>query len=415
MRSLFYFTILLGCFIQCKNTTNNSSSTSILENISCDTGEGGMSNFFVSESGQLYLSWISFKTDSLDALMFSYLEDGEWSTPKMIAQGEDWFVNWADFPSLVAYPTEGEQLAAHWLQKSAAGTYDYDIRIAQSPDGGNNWSNSFIPHQDKVNAEHGFVSMLPIAPDRIFATWLDGRQTKTEPSTENSDHGQIHHHNHGAMTLRTALFDPNDQLYQEEELDDRVCDCCPTSAALTSNGPIVVYRDRSEKDVRDIYISRQVNGEWTTPQAVYNDQWTIKSCPVNGPVAVAKYDQVAVAWYTEAKKQAQVKIAFSDDAGANFDAPFIVSDHAPLGRVDLTLWEGKVIVTWLEKEEDEAKIQMAIYNKSGQLEDTKTLTNTLATHQSGFPKTASINGQVYLTWTVVDGEKTNIKTAKINL
>jgi len=271
------------------------------------------------------LSWVEYLNDTTDALVFSKLENEKWSTPKTIATGSDWFVNWADFPSLVAYEDEGKTLAAHWLQKRAEGTYDYDVHIAQSKDGGDTWSSSFIPHRDSIAAEHGFVSMLPTSDNKIFATWLDGRNTKGEGHEEDS-HGHGHH---GAMTLRTAVFDENGKLSEEAELDNRICDCCQTSAAMTDDGVIVAYRDRSEKEIRDISIVRKVNGKWTTPKPVFNDNWLIAGCPVNGPALAANGKNVAIAWFTMSEEKPQVKVAFSDDSGANFSEPIRIDEGNP--------------------------------------------------------------------------------------
>src|SRR5687768_4809384 len=99
-----------------------------------------------------------------------------------------------------------------------------------------------------------------------------------------------------SMTLRYATIDANGNLADETQLDERVCECCQTSAAVTSAGPIAVYRDRSATEVRDIYIVRQVNGSWTSPQPVYADNWQINGCPVNGPSVAADGSRVAVAW-----------------------------------------------------------------------------------------------------------------------
>ena len=151
-------------------------------------------------------------------------------------------------------------MAAHWLQKSDQGTYDYDIRMVQSSNRGATWGESIVVHNDGVAAEHGFVSMLPMDNKDIFITWLDGRNTK------GSDHESGEHGGEGAMTLRGAIFDAQGNAKARWELDNRICDCCQTSAAMTSNGPVVVYRDRSETEIRDMSIVRYVNGKWTPPQ-----------------------------------------------------------------------------------------------------------------------------------------------------
>jgi len=273
---------LLFLFFSC----NTPTSFPTIKEITSPSKSGGSSNLFISEKGQVYLSWIEYENDTTDVLLFSKLENENWTAPKEIARGTDWFVNWADFPSLVTYKDDGGTLAAHWLQKSAGGTYDYDVRITQSLDEGKNWNASFIPHRDSIAAEHGFVSLLPLSEDEIFATWLDGRNTKAE-SHDEEQHG--HAHSNGAMTLRTAVFDKAGNLYEEAELDNRICDCCQTSATLTDKG----------------------------------------GCPVNGPSIKALEENVAIAWYSEVENEPEIKVAFSKDSGANFSLPTRIDAGQP--------------------------------------------------------------------------------------
>jgi len=145
--------------------------------------------------------------------------------------------------------------------------------------------------------------MLPLSANKIFATWLDGRNTKGEGHT-NKEHGHGHH---GAMTLRSAIFDKSGALTQETELDNRICDCCQTSAALTDKGPIVAYRDRSETEVRDISVIK-ADGAF-----------------------------IAIAWYSMPKGKAEVKVAFSEDSGSTFQRPIQIDNGNPLGRIALEL------------------------------------------------------------------------------
>jgi hypothetical protein len=71
----------------------------------------------------LYLSWVR-SSGTRSSLYYASLASTEWSDATLIGAGEDWFVNWADFPFLSVNDTG---LAAHWLQKSSGGTYDYDV------------------------------------------------------------------------------------------------------------------------------------------------------------------------------------------------------------------------------------------------------------------------------------------------
>ena len=400
----------LICFFQCISCQNNQA----IKPISTPCKLGGEPNLHINEDGQAMLSWVEYLNDTTDVLAFSTLTAGEWSAPKIIAQGTDWFVNWADFPSMVTYKENTNHLAAHWLQKSAIGTYDYDVHIAQSTDGGQNWNTPFIPHTDGISAEHGFVSMLPVGKGKIFATWLDGRYTKTENNSDGHDHeGQG-----GAMTLRGAFFDNMGRLTGEIELDNKVCDCCSTTAALTQNGVIVAYRDRSEEEIRDISIVRQIGQDWTRPRTLHADNWEIAGCPVNGPKIITDgQSQVAVAWYTMADDTAKVQVVLSDDAGANFSNPIRIDDGNPLGRVDLVFDDKGLIISWLEnKGKEKAVIKIAKVNQDGLIEKKMVVAKTSAARSSGFPILEKLGEKLIMAWTEItdEEENTTIRSAVIS-
>lgn len=404
--SLFFFT--------CQASLDgNKRLNPVLKEIVVPTKESGEPNLFVTENGQVYLSWIEYLNDTTDALLFSKLENNTWSKPQKIASGSDWFVNWADFPSIVTYRNDDQNLAAHWLQQSSEGTYDYDVHISQSDNGGKTWSPSFIPHRDSISAEHGFVSMLPLSNDRIFATWLDGRNTKSE-DMENADFEHKGHGHHGAMTLRAAIFDNKGNLYDEVELDDRVCDCCQTSAALTDKGVIVAYRDRSEDEIRDIAIIRQLNGKWTSPSLVFEDNWHITGCPVNGASIKADGNAVAIVWFSMPDGKPEVKVAFSLDSGSSFNTPIRVDDGNPLGRVDILLHsEKEAIVSWLEKTKEGAEIRAISVTAKGTEGESIVLSKSSASRSSGFPKMTKAGERLLLAWTQVDSNSTTVKTTEL--
>ena len=407
----FYVQLFLMVFIfGCERPTEQTSyAEPILSELKNPCTEGGEPNLFVSENNEVYFSWVEYLNDTTDALLYSKLENEKWTNPKTIAQGSDWFVNWADFPSIVAYKDGGKTLAAHWLQKSANGTYDYDVHISQSLDGGVNWQPSFIPHTDGVSAEHGFVSMVPLSEDKVFATWLDGRNTKREEHTGDS------HGHHGSMTLRAATFDPNGKLEDEIQLDERICDCCQTSAALTDNGVIVAYRDRSESEIRDISVIRQLDGKWTSPSVVYADNWQITGCPVNGPRIAADGGNVALVWYTMANGNAQVKIAFSSNSGRRFDTPILVAGGNPLGRVDVVYIDGdEVLVTWLEKTEKGAEIRGLRVGPKGKIGEDFLLAESNESRRSGFPRMVKVEDKIVLAWTVGDS-LTRVRTGVLDI
>jgi hypothetical protein len=211
-----------------------------------------------ASSHGVILSWVE-RAGERATLTFAQRTPLGWSPARTVASGDDWFVNWADVPSVVRL-ADGT-LAAHWLQKNGAGTYAYDVRLAWSRDDGRTWSPPFSPHADGTQTEHGFASLFQVPEAGLGVVWLDGRAT--------GGHGGGH--GEGAMTLRFAAYDREWRQAADLEIDGRVCDCCPTSVAVTREGPIVAYRDRSDDEVRDIAVSRRAGDSWTVPAPLASD------------------------------------------------------------------------------------------------------------------------------------------------
>lgn len=405
--------VLMGFLLSnCRNPADHSDiSTASLKELPVLCQEGGMPNLFVSETGTIFLTWIEFLNDTTDALYFSTMKRDKWSTPGTIALGTDWFVNWADFPSLAVYRGNDDFLTVHWLRKSASGTYDYDIQIAQSQDHGRHWRQRFIPHRDSVAAEHGFVSLLPLPQYKMLAVWLDGRKmVSSDTPHANHDHGHG-----GPMTLRCAIFDTEGYISYEHELDDQVCECCQTDAVIASSGIVVVYRDRSAEEVRDISIVRFRKGQWTTPKTIYTDNWKIAGCPVNGPAIAAVGDTLAVAWFSAPEGVAQVKVAFSFDGGETFANPVRIDEGKPLGRVDIVmLSRNEAFVSWIENTDHGAQVVAATVGPKQKRGENIVITHTSESRQSGFPVMEKTGTKIVFAWTQVDSVSV-VKTATLAL
>lgn len=356
-----------------------------------------------THDGRIILSWVEKIGDKKYALRAAIRDAKGWSEAHTVAQGENWFVNWADFPSVVAL--QDGSLAAHWLVKSGPGTYAYNVNISRSQDGGKTWSKPIVPHTDNTQTEHGFVSLIPLPDGRLGAVWLDGRNMKD--MKEMDEHAPAAE----SMTLRYAALDADGKLSDEVQLDDRVCECCQTSAAITSDGPIAVYRDRSQTEVRDIYFVKQMSGSWTAPKPVHNDNWEINGCPVNGPSVNADGRRVVVGWFTTAEDTPRVKVAFSQDAGATFGNPIQVDDGETVGRVDaLLLPDGSALVCWLSGNVEGGAIKVRRVRADGTLGTPAIITKTDISRSSGFPRMARLGNEVHFAWTEF-GKPSRVRTA----
>ena len=61
--------------------------------------ENSSESFLLSTNDNLYISWTEQVADS-NFLYLSKLVNNTWSEKSIIKKGTDWFVNWADFPSI---------------------------------------------------------------------------------------------------------------------------------------------------------------------------------------------------------------------------------------------------------------------------------------------------------------------------
>lgn len=359
---------------------------------------------YTDRQGTTYLSWRETRNKKHE-LRYAVLDGDNWSKPQTIATGGNWFVNWADYPQMVSL-SQGE-LMSFYLEKSGEAVYAYDIKLINSKD---QWQNPSLLHDDGKKAEHGFVSMIPYQ-EHAFIAWLDGRNTVSD---ENDHHGHSDHGHGGKnpMTLRGAVVDRQGNKLEEWELDNSVCDCCQTTAAMTDNGPVVIYRNRSVMEVRNINIVRYVNGQWTESESIYDDDWKIKGCPVNGPRSDAKGNTLGIAWFAEVNSKSEVKVIFSEDGGATFLKPVVVNQDHTLGRVDFVLLdESQGMVSWMEG----ADILVRKVNKNGNLGPIIKVATSSENRSSGFPQMTKIADKLIFAWTDSRGSTSFIKTAYMEL
>lgn len=363
-----------------------ATGTLQVQEIDSPAAPGSAEPNLATDGTRIFLSWLTH-AEGEQALQYAVLERDRWSQPRTIAQGDSFFANWADFPSIV--PLEDGSLVAHWLRESGGDPYAYGVRVAQSADG-IEWPAPLVPHRDGTPTEHGFVSVVPEPVGGATVVWLDGRQYADK---QDGDPGA----QTALMTadLRLAGFGP------ETVLDPRVCDCCQTTAVHTSRGVLVAYRDRSDDDVRDIFLVRREAARWTEPYPLHHDGWQISGCPVNGPALAARDDAVAVAWFTMDGDSAVVRAASSDDGGRTFSDPLRIDAGRPLGRVDVAMLpNGDALVVWLESTVvGGAEIRARRVGRDRFLGESIRIAGTSAGRASGFPRLVATSDVLVFAWT----------------
>jgi hypothetical protein len=339
----------------------------------------------ISSRGVL-MSWIE-RVGTTTSLKFAERTASGWTQPVTAASGPDWFLSYADVPS-VQRMSNGT-LVAQWLENTDPQIEAYNLRMSYSKDDGKTWAASFLPHNDGTKSQHGFASMFDLPNNGLGVVWLDGRNSAFDfdkPET-------------GTMELRYASFDSSMKQTADVEIDHRVCECCQTTAAVTADGVLTAFRDLTPESVRDIGVSRLDGGKWTPTTMVAADKWQIDFCPVNGPVLSARGRDVAIAWFTVKNDLGQAYAAFSSDAGRTWTAPQRLDDAGSLGRVDIELLDdGTAVASWVEYAEGKTDLRIRRIDRTGGRSPGQNIVGISGGRASGFPRMVRQDDQLIFAW-----------------
>jgi len=367
------------------------SAPAQMRRIDPPTGDGsGMPTLAQGKDGAVYLSWLEPAGEGRHALRFSRWNGTAWIAPETIAQGANWFVNWADFPALSVLP-DGSMLA-HWLARAeGGGKFGYGIKVARRAPHAAGWKQI---HSMSLGEKEDYAGFLSFEPGGETAVFLS-------PPPSGGGHGP-HEHGAGAEHRKTVRFVRfrGERVEAEGEIDNDACTCCPTAVGRTRGGLIAAYRDHSPGEIRDIAVVRYANGAWSKPVTVHADGWKINGCPTDGPAIAAAGSHVAIAWLTRAAGEAKVQVALSSDEGKSFRKPLRLDGGNPLGRPALAAWDDTSdAAVWIEKTTGtEAELRLRRIGHDGTLHPVHTVATVPASRTTGFPKLAVAGNHVFLAW-----------------
>ncbi len=208
------------------------------------------------------------------------------------------------------------------------------------------------------------------------------------------------------MSLRSGTIDKNLNLIDAQNIDGLVCECCQTDITMTDKGPIGVYRDRSEEETRDIFITKLEDGVWGKGKPLHLDNWKINGCPVNGPVITGNNNEITVAWYTRAGGRSNIKIVKSMDYGETFGNPILLGTNETVGHISMTddaagntwlLWQktankGSIELVLTKIESESNKIMHKVIEEAGK------------TPRFSFPQITRNNNQIVLAYSTVKND-----------
>jgi hypothetical protein len=201
-----------------------------------------------------------------------------------------------------------------WEQEcSDTGT---DLMFARSIDAGHHFSKP-IRVTDKAKPSANNFSALGEAPDgSIYAVWLDGRDPEVGP--------------HGSSTVYMARSTDGGVTFGKNvRVGAGACHCSRPALAFGMQGEVyVAWRSVFLGEIRDVVLASSADqGETFGPQIrVANDDWKIAGCPHSGPSLAVEGARLYISWFSEGTgTNPGIRVTWSDDSGASFAAPQIVS------------------------------------------------------------------------------------------
>jgi hypothetical protein len=395
------FLLVLQAATGCRAAVESSKASRVdlgaVEAIASPATGSATSQQLTTSGDRVILSWLDLATDRA-TLTFAERTTSGWSDPRAVPAATDLVANAADVPSVRAL-ADGT-LVAHWLQEDGPDPESYRLPLSWSKDGGKTWSPPATPHHDGTQTQHGFGTSFQAPGGGLGIVWLDGRATAAGAPSGGGDIG-----------LWSATFDRDAKQSSETAVVARACECCQTSVAETSDGAVVAFRGRAADEIRDVFVTRLVDGRWTPPAAVHNDGWKIDGCPINGPAVTARGRDVAVAWFTAPAGEGQAFVAFSRDAGRTFDRPIRIDEGSGTGHVDAELLaDGAVAVSWTEFVNKQSQVRLRRVDATGSLSPALTIGVTMAMQ---YPRLAQGRDELLVTW--IKSEDLRVGTARVPL
>lgn len=201
--------------------------------------------------------------------------------------------------SLVAVFSNRGESPAGASQSGRGGGRSANIVYCVSKDKGASWTKPMSVDSDpKQGIVRGFFDAVLMANDEVAVAYL--KDVANSKKFEERD-------------LRLVVT-KNGEFQPERVIDPAVCDCCPVSLLLDSNGALNVYYRDNNDDIRDIAkMTSTDNGQtFSKPQILHNDQWKIAGCPHSGAISSVYGKSALIAWFSGADTEKGLRLVTQD-------------------------------------------------------------------------------------------------------
>ena len=162
---------------------------------------------------------------------------------------------------------------------------DGDLMAWRSTDGGRNWSEGVRINDVAASATEGLHALAGDGKGRLFTAWLDKR----------GGHGTKLF---GARSTDGGITWSNSLIYESPE--GTICECCHPSAAIDSDGQILVMWRNWLGGARDLYLALSGDGiTFSRPAKLGTGTWRLNACPMDGGGLAVFGVRVVTAWRRE--------------------------------------------------------------------------------------------------------------------
>ncbi len=135
-------------------------------------------NLAADAAGHVYVVWVDEREDVYGDVYFSrWLEGSSWGASAWSANTRlsDAAMDYADAPDIMA--ARGSALLAAWMERVPTGpaTYDFQIVVARSDDGGATWNRAVVDRLYDASASNAFYDNPALAAgpsETVYVTWL---------------------------------------------------------------------------------------------------------------------------------------------------------------------------------------------------------------------------------------------------
>lgn len=331
--------------------------------------------------------WRLIPTKNAVYIDFSLDQGKSFSFPTRINQQDQTISAWPENPPAIEISRSGRINILYYADKAQKSTSFFSY----SDDNGQTFSTPTLTSDHAQSNMHYMDKMLVDYEDKLYLFWHDNRDEL--------------HKGSGVLSLYYSIKNSKIQNQVNNRfLSADICSCCRTATALSNKGlPIIFARKIFNDGARDhALIMLQSDGSWKQ-QRVTHDDWTIESCPEQGPaMSIDKKNRIHLTWFTLGNTRQGIYYSQTDDRGKTVSTPIkLGSKNSLASHPDVLAVNQRVIVTWKEFDGEQTTLYIKDSNDRGNSWIEKKL-ELSSSSKNGHPKLINFNDDIFLSWVSKD-------------